>query len=191
MTFRNRILPALLLSVAAGAAGCGGADEPDARTAASDTAGAMQGHDMSAMDGGMGGMAMDTAMMRRHAAEMDSLVNSMREHVEEMRQISPDQWHARMAEHAPLVADMVGMMDRQTREMDMGMNMSDESMGEMMGVSGEEYRAMMSETEALRTEIGQLQTAPPADVVERMPAHLDRIERMLEHMAASAAHMRM
>ena len=189
MTFRNRILPALLLSIAAGAAGCGSPDEPDAGVAASDTAGAMQGHDMSAM-GGMGDMAMDAAMMR-HAAEMDSLVNSMREHVEQMRQLSSDQWHARMTEHAPMVADMVGMMDRQTREMDMGMNMSDESMGEMMGVSGEEYRAMMSEMEALRMEIGQLQTAPPAEVVTRMPAHLDRIERMLEHMAASATHMRM
>jgi hypothetical protein len=190
MAFLNRMFTALLLSVAAGVAGCGGA-EPDAQAAASDTADAMQGHDMSAMGGGMAGMAIDTAMMRRHGAEMDSLVNDMREHVREMRQISPDQWHVRMAEHAPLVAAMVGMMDRQTREMDMGMNMSDESMGSMMGLSGDEYRAMMSEVDALRTEIGQLQTAQRTGVASRMPDHLDRIDGLLERMAASAAHMRM
>ena len=184
---RNRTVVALMLSALVGAAGCGGADAPDEQAAAGDAATPMPGHDMSAM----GGMAMDTAMMRRHAAEMDSLVNSMRKHVAEMRQLAPNEWHARMPEHAPTVAGMVAVIDRQTREMDMGMNMSDESMGEMMGVSGEEYRAIMSEVEALRAEIGQLQTAQRAEVAAQMPAHLDRIEGLLERMAASAAHMRM
>lgn len=90
-----------------------------------------------------------------------------------------------------MVAEMLSVIDRQMREMDMGMNMSDESMGEMMGVSGEEYRAIMSEVEALRAEIGQLQTAQRAEVAAQMPAHLDRIEGLLERMAASADHMRM
>lgn len=90
-----------------------------------------------------------------------------------------------------MVAEMLSVIDRQMREMDMGMNMSDEHMGEMMGMSGEDHRTMMSEVEALRAEVGQLQTAGQADVAARMPAHLDRIEGLLERMAASADHMRM
>lgn len=183
---RKRTAAALMLMAVVAAAGCGGADAPDEQAAVDDT-NAMPGHDMSAM----GGMAMDAAMMQRHAAEMDSLVNSMRAHVAEMRQAPPSEWHARMTEHAPMVAEMLSVIDRQMREMDMGMNMSDEHMGEMMGMSGEDHRAMIAEVEALRAEVGQLQTAGQADVAARMPAHLDRIEGLLERMAASADHMRM
>jgi hypothetical protein len=41
----------------------------------------------------------------------------------------------------------------------------------------------------LRTEVGQLQTATPEQVRAQMPAHLERLERMIEIMEASAAHM--
>lgn len=183
---RKRTAAALMLMAVVIAAGCGGADAPDEQAAVGDT-NAMQGHDMSAM----GGMAMDTAVMRRHATEMDSLVNSMRAHIAAMRQVPANEWHTRMPEHAPMVAEMLSVIDRQMREMDMGMNMSDEHMGEMMGMSGEDHRTMMSEVEALRAEVGRLQTAGQADVAARMPAHLDRIEGLLERMAASADHMRM
>jgi hypothetical protein len=165
------------------ATACGQADDPDTVE--------MEGHDMGGMqDPDMGGMTMDPALMNRHAAEMDSVVRDVRQHVEEMRGLPPAEWHDRMDEHAPVVAHMVGVVERQTREMDMGMNMGDEEMGAMMGMSGEEHRTMMDDVRALRNEIGEMQTASEAGVAERMPAHLDRIERTLMMMDRSATHMR-
>jgi len=142
------------------------------------------------MPGAMPGMQLDDAAMRRHAAEMDSMVVEMRQHVQEMRAAPPGEWHARMDQHAPRVSSMLGMMERQVREMDMGMNMSDAHMGQMMGMRQEEYRQMMEEMRVLRGEVEELQTAPEATVRERMPAHLDRLERMNAMMERSAAHMR-
>jgi hypothetical protein len=161
---------------------CGQADDMDTVE--------MEGHDMGAMQGDdMGGMTMDPALMTRHAAEMDSVVQDVRQHVEEMRDLPPAEWHDRMDEHAPMVAHMVGVVERQTLEMDRGLNLGDEEMGAMMGMSGEEHRSMMDDVRVLRNEIGEMQTAPEAEVAERMPAHLDRIERMLMMMDRSATHM--
>jgi len=143
-----------------------------------------------AMPGTMPGIQLDDATMRRNAAEMDSMVVEMRQHVQEMRAETPGEWHARMDQHAPRVSSMLGMMERQVREMDMGMNMSDGHMGQMMGISQEEYRQMMEEMRILRGEVEELQTAPEATVRERMPAHLDRLERVNTMMERSAAHMR-
>ena len=75
------------------------------------------------------------------------------------------------------------------REMDMGMGMDADHMGEMMGMTGEEHETMLREMTTLRTEAGQLQTATPEDVRALMPAHLERLERMIEIMDASAQHM--
>jgi len=144
----------------------------------------------TAVPGAMPGMQLDDAAMRRHAAEMDSMVVEMRQHVQEMRATPPGEWHARVEQHAPRVSSMLGMMERQMREMDRGMNMSDPQMGQMMGMSQEEYRQMLDEMRALRGEVEELQTAPEATVRERMPAHLDRLERMNAMMERNAAHMR-
>ncbi len=84
---------------------------------------------------------------------------------------------------------MLGMMERQMREMDMGMGMDAAHMGEMMGIRGAEHETMLQEMTALRTESGQLQTATPEVVRAQMPAHLERLERMIEIMETSADHM--
>lgn len=132
----------------------------------------------------------DSAMTRRHAEELDAAVTGMREHVRSVRQASPDQWHARVGEHAPRVARMLGTVERQMLELDMGIGMSDEEMGEMMGMGAEDYRATMEEIKALRSEVEQLQTAPEPAVRQRMPEHLERVERILGVMERTAAHMR-
>lgn len=181
---------ALIVLAAAGLLGaCGGdrAREPDGAVASDTGMSGMEGHDMSDM--GAMTMPVDADMMRRHAAEMDSMANALRSHVAEMRQLPQAQWHARMDRHAPLVARMLGMMERQIREMDMGMNMDAGHMGAMMGMTGAEYQAMQSELAALRTEVGQLQTAAPADVRTQMPTHLDRLERVIDILAQTAQHM--
>lgn len=134
------------------------------------------------------GMHMDAGMMRRHAEEMDQMTTEMRPHLAQMRQLQPAEWHARMGEHAGRVSRMLTLMERQMREMRMGMDA--EHMGQMMGMSGEEHRQMMSDMQALRAEVEQLQTASGAEVRQRMPAHLDRLERMVQMMEQSAAHMR-
>jgi hypothetical protein len=131
-------------------------------------------------------MEMDPAMMERHADEADGMAAEVREHVDAFRRLSPEEQHARFAEHAGVVAGMLGLMDRQMREMSMGMPMDDEEMGAMMGMSGEEHRQMMQQMATLRTEAEDLQVAPTEEIGARMGAHLDRLEamaRMLETMA--------
>jgi hypothetical protein len=137
----------------------------------------------------MPGMHMDPGMMRRHAEEIDQASARLRPHIQQMRQLSAEQQYERMADHVSEVSQFLRLVDRQMREMDMGMGMSDEQMGRMMGMTGEEHRQMMDGFAELRTELEQVQTAPPAEVRERMPAHLDRLERALAVMEQSARHM--
>jgi hypothetical protein len=142
------------------------------------------------MDAPMQGMPEREGMMQRHAQEADAMAASIREHVQEMRQLQPEQWHERMGEHVGQVSRMLGLMNRQMREMDMGMGMGDEEMGRMMGMTGEEHRRMMEDMQALRAEVEALQTASRDEVRERMPAHLDRLDRMADMMEESARAMR-
>jgi hypothetical protein len=142
-------------------------------------------HDMAGMT-----MAGDHAAMQRHAQEADSMAVAMRAHVDRMRASSAEQQHDRIGEHVAQVSRMLNMMDRQMREMDHGSGMDDAHMGEMMGMSVDDHRRMMEEMRTIRTEAEQLQVASRAEVSRTMPAHLDRIERMLVMMEASAAHMR-
>jgi hypothetical protein len=159
---------------------CGGAPEEEP----------MDMHDgMPGMEG-MGEMRMDPGMMERHADEAEEMAEAMRDHVEQMRERSPSEWHDAMGAHTMQLSRMLGLMDRQMREMDMGMGMSDQEMGQMMGMSGEEHRTMQEEMAALRADAERLQTAPPNEVAERMPAHLDRLERMVATMEEAADHMR-
>lgn len=180
---RSRILRSWLavMAVAMLAGACAREQEP-----APATDDAMQ--DMPGMHD-MAGMPVDTAMMRRHAAEAQALAGRLRTHVREMRALPREQWHERMGEHAGSVSAMMTLMTRQMREMDMGMGMDDEHMGRMMGMTGAEHRRMLDEMQALRSEAEELQTASAALVRERMPAHLDRVERMIEMLERSAAHM--
>lgn len=118
--------------------------------------------------------------MQRHVEEADSMASVMREHIRRMRGLPAEQWHDRMDEHVGQVSQMLALVNRQMRDMDMGMGISDEQMGEMMGMTGEEHRQMMDEMQSLRSELEQLQTASRDEVRERMPRHLDRLERMVE-----------
>jgi hypothetical protein len=188
MTMNNTAFRSVMILATAGLLGaCGGSGsgEADGEMMSDTGMSGMEGHDMSTMDG----MEMDPATMQRHAVEMDSMATELRAHVAALRQLPQAQWHARMDQHAPLVARMLGLMERQMREMDMGMGMDADHMGEMMGMTGDEHDAMLREMTALRTEVGQLQTASPDEVRAQMPAHLERLERMIEIMESSAEHM--
>jgi hypothetical protein len=172
---------AALVGLALGACtGTTDTEDMHAAAAATGTAG-MSGHDM-------GSMQMDSALMRRHAEEMDSTVTAMRAHAQSMRATGAGEWYARMGEHTSRVAGMLSMMERHMREMDMGMGMHDDHMGAMMGMSGDDHARMMEEVAALRREVEQLQTAAAAAVTAAMPAHLDRLERLLDLMAQSGGH---
>jgi copper/silver efflux system protein len=142
------------------------------------------------MDPSMEGMPGMEGMMQRHADEADAMGTSVRQHVQEMRQLPPEGWHDRMGEHVGQVSRMLSLMTRHMREMDMGMGMSDEEMGRMMGMTGEEHRRMMEDMQALRAEVETLQTASRDEVRERMPAHLDRLDRMADMLEASGRAMR-
>jgi hypothetical protein len=138
-----------------------------------------------------GSMQMDPAVMQRHAAEADSAVADVRQHVQRMRQLSAAQQHERIGEHTTRLAGLLNLMDNHMREMDMGMNMGDDHMGAMMGMSAEEHRQMMAEVQTLRSEAEALQVASAADVARQMPTHLQRLEGLLDMMSRSAAHMHM
>jgi hypothetical protein len=136
------------------------------------------------------GMAMDSAAMRRHAQEADSIVREMRQHADALRQLPPDAWPSRMNAHVARVAGMLAMMDRHMREMNMSMGSAHEHAGEMMDMTAEEHTAMMADLAALRADAETLQTATASRITQLMPAHLDRLERMLSMLERGAAHMR-
>lgn len=128
--------------------------------------------------------------MQRHAQELGEMTDRTRQHIQQMRQLFPEQQHERMGEHVAQVSQMLGLVNRQMREMDMGMGMTDEQMGQMMGMTGEEHRRMMNDVEALRADVEQLQTASLAQVRQRMPEHLNRLERTTQMLEESAQAMR-
>jgi hypothetical protein len=128
--------------------------------------------------------------MQHHAHELDAMTPALQQHIQQMRQLTPEQQHERMGEHVTRVSQMLSLMSRQMREMDMGMGMSDEQMGRMMGMSGVEHRRMMDELQGIRSEVEELQTASVAEVRQRMGAHLERLEGMVAMMERSAEHMR-
>jgi hypothetical protein len=173
------------LAFAVALAACGGGGEPHAMD---DRQQGMPG--MEGGHGGMEGMQMDHGVMQRHAEELDGMTAQVRQHVQQMRGLPPEQQQERMGEHARQVSQMLGLVNRQMREMDHGMGMDDDHMGEMMGMTGEEHRRMMDEMGTLRAEVEQLQVAPVAEVRQRMPAHLDRLEQFTARMERSAEHMR-
>jgi hypothetical protein len=153
---------------------------------------AAAGCDRSPMDA-------DRAMMRRWAEEMDQDASQMREQIGTMRQLAPEQWHARMDEHAGLVTGMLDRMDRRMDEMrqmggmrmgGMGMGMAMGDVGRMMGMGAEGHQEMVGLMETLRDDVHELRIAAPAEVMERMPGHLERLEQMAQMMEQGAAHMR-
>jgi hypothetical protein len=178
----GRLLAVLLIIPAAAACSGDSVAMADHDAAMSDATHGQPGHDMSSMQ-------MDTAAMRRHAQEMDSIVTAMRPHVAAMRQQSAQQWHSQAGAHVTRVAGMLALIDRHMREMDMGMNMDDAHMGSMMGMEAADHTRMMDELKALRADAELLQTASAAEVARVMPAHLDRLDWMLGMMAQSGAHM--
>ena len=142
-------------------------------------------------------MAADGAMMRRWAEELDRDASRTREQIRTMRQLPPEQWHARMNEHAGLVTGMIDHMERRMDEMGQmggmhmgGMGMRADGVGSMMGMSAEGHREMLNRMQTLRDDIHQLRSAAPAEVMERMPGHLERLDEMARMMEQGAAHMR-
>lgn len=136
------------------------------------------------------GMSMDPEMMERHADESDAMAAQMHEHIQSMRQLSPEEQHERMSEHGSQVSEMLSLMDRHMDEMGQGMPMDDQHMGAMMGMSAQEHRDMMDQMQGLRSDLEDLQTGSPSDVAARMPQHLERCEAMVETMENSAQQMR-
>jgi hypothetical protein len=128
----------------------------------------------------------DAAMMQRHGAEAKQMAERMLAHLQQMKTLSAEQQHARMGEHASAVVQMLSMMDRHMREMGMGTGHT--HMGHMMGMSSAQHDQMMKEMQVLRVEIEQMQTLPAAEVGRQMPAHLDRLERMLPMLQQCAGH---
>jgi hypothetical protein len=60
--------------------------------------------------------------------------------------------------------------------------------GEGMGMMGQMHARMMGEMQALRADTEALRNASPAEVRERMPAHLERTERTLQMMEQMRMH---
>jgi len=121
------------------------------------------------------GTQMDSAMMRRHMQEADSMMARVRTDMERMRRLSPEQWPAAVPEHLAVMDSMFAMMQRHMSEGGGAMQQHQHRGAEMHG-------RMMGEMQAVRAEAVALRSASPAEVRERMPAHLDRLERMLQMM---------
>jgi outer membrane murein-binding lipoprotein Lpp len=172
----NRLIVGAAVLVGLGLSACSQMSEPehgmDESHHASSAGASQHGH--------------DAATMQRHAAEAKQMEERMRTHLQQMRGLSTQQQHARMGEHASAVGQMLSMMDRHMREMGMGTGHT--HMGQMMGMSRAQHDQMMKEMQALRAELERLQTLPAAEVGRQMPAHLDRLERMLPMLQQCAGH---
>jgi adenylosuccinate synthase len=146
-------------------------------------------------------MGSDQEMMQGWVEELARDASQMRLHVHTMRQLPPEALHAWVDGHASLVTEMLDRMDGRMAEMrrtggmgmsgmGMGMAMSDTQMGAAMGMNEEEHQGMLDLMQTLRSEVERLRTAPAAEVMERMPEHLDRLDAMVRMMEQSAARMR-
>lgn len=174
----RHVLPATLLVL--GLAACGRTQPAPAPAGQ----GTQVVHEMQ----GAAGMQMDSAVMRRHMQETDSMMARVRADVEQIRRLSPEEWPARLPEHLAVMDSMFAMMQRhmgggggmQHQHMGEGMRRHGEMHQQMMG--GEMHQRMMGEMQALRADVDALRSASPAEVRERMPAHLERLERMLRMM---------
>jgi len=129
---------------------------------------------------------MDSAMMRRHMREADSMMVRVRADVAEMRRLSPEKWPAHLPEHLAVVDSLLSMMRRHMREAGRAMH---PNMGARMGMDAAMHRRMRAEMEALQADVEVLRRASPAGVRERMPAHLERLEQMLKMMQQMHARM--
>jgi hemerythrin len=125
-------------------------------------------------------MPMDSAMLRRHMLEEDTMMARMRADVVQMRRLSPDQWPAHMPAHLAVMDAMFAMMQRHMSEE--GAAMQQHHMGRGMGMHREMHQRMMGEMQALHSDAEFLRHASPAEMRQRMPAHLDRLDRMLQMM---------
>lgn len=139
----------------------------------------------------------DRAMIQRWAEELERDASQIREQIETMRQLAPQQWYTRMNEHADLVTGMLDRMERRMEEMGQrggmgmgGMGMAIGDVGRLMGMSAEGHQAMLGLMQSLREDMQQLRGAPAAEVMERMPGQLARLEEMAGMMEESVAHMR-
>lgn len=183
-----KVCTAVMVALVGGtAAACGGAEAPatgDSAAVATSGGGAP-----AAMQHDMAGMRMDPAVMQQHAQEADSATAVMRSHIQQVRQLSAEEQHARIGEHVSQVSRMLSLMDRHMREMNHDMEMHDAHIGEMVGMSGGEHHQMMEEMHLLRAEAEQLQIASQAEVGQLMPAHLDRLDGMVRMVEQSAGHM--
>jgi hypothetical protein len=152
---------------------------------------------------GTAAMQQDTAMLRRHMQEEEVLMGQMRADLTRMRGLSPEQWTAHMPEHIAVMDSMFSIMQGHMGEggavgqpqMGPGMHMGGHMRGRMMGgqmhghmMSGEMHQRMMSEMQALHADADFLRHASPAEVRERMPAHLDRFQHMLQMMEQMRMH---
>lgn len=144
-------------------------------------------------------MDANRATMGRWAEELDRDGSRLREQIEAMRQLPPDQWHLRMDEHAGLVLEVLDRIEDRMDEMaqmggmtaDMGGTaMAMGSLGSMMGMSAQRSQELTGRMEELRNDIQQLRGVAPGEVVERMPGHLERLEEMVRIIEDAAAHMR-
>lgn len=170
----RRLIPAGLLVL--GSAACGGTESAPAP--------ADRATEGMPPDRGPAAMQVDSAMLRRHMQEEDALMVRMRADLEQMRRLPSEQWPAHMPEHLAVMDSMFAMMQMQPRmSVDGGMphhRMGAEMHQRMMG--GEMHARMMGEMQALRADADALRSASPAEMQQRMPAHLDRYERMLQMM---------
>lgn len=142
------------------------------------------------IDEPIGGVPGMDAMMQRHAQDADAMASAMRKQIRQMRELPPEQWHDHMSEHVTQVSQMLSLMTRTMRKLDADTGLSDEEIGRMLGMSGEEHRRMLEAMRTLRTDLDELQTASRDELRERMPNHLDALERMTRMMDESAAAMR-
>jgi hypothetical protein len=132
------------------------------------------------------GLDADTRL--RHADALDGAVLRMRQHVAAMRALAPREAMPRLGDHAAQVESLVGEVQERMREL--GAEADPARMEQVLGVRPDHQRVLGDQMQTSRAEARELVSASEAQVRERLPGHLDRLEQLLGTLESAAAHLR-
>jgi hypothetical protein len=128
----------------------------------------------------------DAAILRTEADSLDLHVIELRNHIMAMRQIAPAQLPTHLDQHAARVRSLAERIQQQRTNLPV----PDAELPERLGMSRGEYDTMLEEVRIAGAEVNDMRGADEAAVRERLPGHLDRLERIAAQLEQGAAALR-
>jgi hypothetical protein len=126
----------------------------------------------------------DPEALRREADALDRHVVELRAHIASMRLAPAPQAAGVMETHEARVRALGDRVQQQRA----ALPVADGELARLLGMSPDEYRLMLEEVRTAGAEVAEMRGADETAIRQRLPGHLDRLERIaaqLEHGAAA------